>query len=226
MKKEDIDIIKTLAWMNDEQKAVWKGLTEAQIAELMKQDMEPRLAAVDALIKSQESKETPVEKGDDETMELNGQTIAKSEIGATAFMILKGQNSQMEKLEKKLQASEDFAKEERQKRINKELADEAQSRWPNLPGTAVEKAETLKMIKGLPEEAQEAQFRMLDAGNASASSMFKEFGGSGTPDGSSPTEKLDKLAKSYSAENKVSYAKAYDAVLQTPEGQKLYEKAL
>ncbi len=67
---------------------------------------------------------------------------------------------------------------------------------------------------------------MLDAGNTTASKLFKESGHVNLGDGSDPEAKLDALAKTYAAENSVTFAKAYSIVTETGEGKDLYEKSL
>ena len=64
----------------------------------------------------------------------------------------------------------------------------------------------------------------LATGNASILSLTKGVGYSGpVPDESSPAAQLDALAKAEQAKTPgLSFAKAYDAVLETPAGAALY----
>jgi len=169
---------------------------------------------------------TTVIKEAEDTFEFDGQTIKKSEVGNASFLMLKGLSDRLEKSEVETAAARNFAKEEQDKRLLKEFSDDADKRWPNLPGAAVEKGETLKVIMDLPEALQKSWLAMLDAGNAGNSQLFKEHGRTNLEDGNDPNAKLDSLAKAHAEKNGIGFAKAYSVVMDTAEGKDLYEQSL
>ena len=84
----------------------------------------------------------------------------------------------------------------------------------------------VKAIRGhkLTADEQGKAMAQLATGNASILSLTKGVGYSGpVPDESSPAAQLDALAKAEQAKTPgLSFAKAYDAVLETPAGAALY----
>ena len=214
-----------LAALNDVQKGMFNAMDEDKQATVIKRAYSEE-KGIDTEVLEKEFYLEPMKKEDDESFDMDGQKILKSEVGAASFLILKGMADRIEKSEAKAAISEKFAKEEREKRLLKEFSDDAQSRWPNLPGTPVEKGQTLQAIMALPEAIQKSQLAMLDAGNQGNSKLFKENGHSNVNDGNDPNDKLESLAKAYSEKANVPYLKAYEAVLETAEGKDLYEKTL
>lgn len=106
------------------------------------------------------------------------------------------------------------------------LAKRAEAELSHLPGTVDEKVETLKAIDALPDAARALLAKALLAADAKNAPLFKA---EGTAEGvkvdevdATPLTKLDKMAKERAAADRVTYAKAYAAVLATPEGARLY----
>lgn len=103
----------------------------------------------------------------------------------------------------------------------------------NLPGDEASKVAVLKAVAGIKDEAaRTAATALLKAGNDAMKGVFTTVGDTTAdpPETTQPniakadaTSKLDALAKKYAADNNVSFAKAYDAVLATPDGKKLYD---
>ena len=90
--------------------------------------------------------------------------------------------------------------------------------------TADDLAEDLRDIsKALGDERyKEFEGRLKTANERIATSkLFTEVGSDGDASGE-PADKLEALAKSYAAENKVTYEQAYVNVLNTDEGKDLY----
>ena len=155
---------------------------------------------------------------DDETFTMEGHTISKSEVGDGVFAVLKVQQARIEKAEKS-------ANDEREARLTKELEAEAERMFPNLPGTAVEKGLMLKNVRSLPEAQQEAQIKMLKAGNESMGDLFKETGAAGFAIEKSGEEKLDKIAKQFQDKDpNLTIEQAYAKAMKSPAGQKIYNE--
>lgn len=111
-----------------------------------------------------------------------------------------------------------------------------------LPGDLAARKALLKSIDAIPDEKQrEAALAALKSKDAALAKAGETVGSSAGDDAVVTTEvggdaqvaksdaesKLDALAKKYQEANKgVSYAKAYDEVLKTAEGAKLYAQAV
>lgn len=94
--------------------------------------------------------------------------------------------------------------------------------------TANVRAAIVKAIDGIVDEAVRKEAHEALAGaNAAMKTLGKPNGATEqeAPTAANPAADLDGLAKKYATDNKVSIAKAYDAVLQTTEGAALYERA-
>lgn len=140
----------------------------------------------------------------DETLEYEGTTIRKSDSPGNFAVI------------KSLVEKNELA----------EFTKTAEGLYKALPGEAIEKAKALRdMKKALPEASFKAAEAMLKAGAAAQAELMKATGSGGPAGGVSgdAEAKLDALAKTYAATNKMSFSKAYDAVLETDEGRELYK---
>jgi len=166
---------------------------EAQIADLTKARDEA-VAKVAELTKAADIAKT------DETFEADGATIRKSEVGEAAFKFMK---AQAEKIE-----------------IN-EFAKKAEAEIPYLPGEAIAKANVLRSVARLPEDIAKAIGAMLAAGNTAMKSITAEKG-HGMPGYTKADDELNGLVEAHMAAHTVSKAVATAAVLQTPEGRRLY----
>lgn len=169
---------------------------EAQIADLTK-------ARDDAVAKVAElTKAADIAKAD-ETFVADGQTIRKSEVGESVFNFMK---AQAEKIE-----------------IN-EFAKKADAEIPYLPGESTAKANVLRSVSRLPEDVAKAVNAMLAAGNAAMKSVTAEKG-HGLPGYTKADDELNGLVEAHATAHKVTKAAAYDAVLQTADGRRLYAEA-
>lgn len=110
-----------------------------------------------------------------------------------------------------------------------------------LPGDLEARKALLKSIDAIADEKQRtAALAALKAKDATLGKAAETIGSADGGDGNVSTDiggnanlaksdaeaKLDDLAKKYQADHKVTYAKAYDEVLKTAEGAKLYAAAV
>lgn len=117
----------------------------------------------------------------------------------------------------KAQASEDA-------RERTELISKAEKEYGNVPGKSEEKAAILKHLKSAPEDVRKSVETILKQFEALAVRGFVEKGHGQDVDPSSPSEMINKMAQDVSVKKNVTFAAAYDEVIQTPEGQKLYKE--
>lgn len=187
------------AGMNDTQKAYFDGLTdEVQKTAFLKMAPDAMTATVELV------------KGVDETYVTGeGSTLSKSALGATVFDLMKTQDEKLVKMQNQID-TDAFVK----------VAEDADHK--HLPGTAMSKACMLKTIGDLPADIQTSLNECLKAGNASLAKSFEPQAHGGSIIKSNE-DKLETLAKTYAETNKVSFAKAYEAVMATDEGQAIYE---
>lgn len=200
-----------MASLTDVEKTHYNGLDEDGKATFEKMDASARKATVDEAIAKKAA--------DDETIDVDGTTIRKSEVGPGVFAFMKAQQAKTDAAVAKAEKLEADA-------VQKSLEAEAEKLFPNMAGTAADKAQMLKGIRALPKEQQETQITMMKAADEAMGKSFKEVGQGGTTDGSSATEKLDKMAKELSAKESITFEKAYSKVLETKEGSDLYEETL
>jgi hypothetical protein len=137
----------------------------------------------------------------DETVEYNGQTIRKSESGAT-FDVIK---SLVEEAE-----------------ITK-FSKAADQTIGHLPGEQVAKAKALRAISKLDKEARETIEAMLKSGDAAVALGMKEIGKGGVSEGTAEAE-LNKRAEAYGVEKKLNKYIAMAEFLNTAEGKDLYKR--
>lgn len=148
----------------------------------------------------------------DEVIKVGSVEIKKSVVGEATFTAMKAQQEQITK------QADDLALVDFTKKATAEVG--------NLPGTDEEKGKVYKAISGIADEAvRKSVTEMLKAGSAAIAEVTKSKGKSGgdpANDTDDPDEKLEALAKKYASENKVSFAKAYEAVLESDEGRRIY----
>lgn len=200
-----------LASMDDAQTIHYNGLDDDGKAAFAKMDDKARTAAVEEAVAKKAA--------DDETMEVDGNTIKKSEVGAGVFAFMKAQQA-------KTDAAVAKADKLEAETIQKSLESEAEKMFPNMTGTATDKAAILKGIRALPKEQQDTQVKMLKAADAAMAKSFKEIGQGGQGEASTASEKLTKMAKEYADKNSVTFEKAYSEVMDTQEGAELYGETL
>lgn len=114
---------------------------------------------------------------------------------------------------------------ERTTRANEALAKRAEVELKHLPGDAVAKVELLRAIDAVPAAHRTAVQEILKASDAGLAKAFERAGTTGgAPDAASPLGQLETLVKAEQEKSKTTYAKAYTAVLSTPQGAALYAK--
>ena len=107
----------------------------------------------------------------------------------------------------------------------------------HIPGTVAVRAAMLKAVDAIPDEAErKAALEALHAQNAEIGKAFDSLGvtgvtarsadpGTAGASGSEAERKLDEMAKQLQAAKPgLSFEKAYQQVLESPEGSKLYTK--
>lgn len=230
MAERDLAFYKAMDEMNDEERTFFKSLPEDKQEEMAKAMTPEAMEEMRQMMADKKKKgaktKVKAKKADDESFEMDGNTINKSDVGDAAFLLMKGLVARIEKSEGETADANKIAKEEKELRIEKEMADEAEARWPNLPGEPIGKGKLLRGILKMDEGSQKTQLAMLDAGNSSSADLYVEKGHGKTPDGSNASQKLVSLAKELSEKTGDSEAVSYSAVLETEVGKKLYEDTL
>lgn len=177
-------------------------------------------ASVDALVKSFEGEGYVVQIADsavtvekrtpEDYIEVGGEMVLKSALPASVLAVITKQAEALSEVNKKLEA------EELSKRVSAEI--------PHLSGDAVTKGAVLKAIDAIADEAvRKAAHAMLKGANAVASRLTREFGTVAPQETDAMTE-LNKMAEDYSAEKKVTFAKAFAEVTKTGRGAELFAK--
>lgn len=131
---------------------------------------------------------------------------------------LVAQAKRNDEMEKKLAKADALAKQH-------EYAKRAKDELGNVTGEDSTKTELLKAIDTVENEDERGKItKMLVAINKVASMAFDKIGTrGGAPVALGDEEsQLDQLAEKYAAKHNVSHAVAYNKVLATPEGQRLY----
>lgn len=110
------------------------------------------------------------------------------------------------------------------------LAKRAGEELGNVTGSIEARSAILKSVDSIEDETLRGEAQTaLKALNTAAAGKFVVKGKSGptsaSPDGDA-NDQLDTLAKAYAKDNTVSFAKAFTAVLATPEGEALYNESV
>jgi hypothetical protein len=208
-----LDRAEAIAKMDDATKVYFNTLDEDGQAAFIKMDDTER---VDSVSKANK----PADDGD-ETFEANGKVIRKSVVGDDVFAVLKSQQDEIDDNKAKLEKSQEAA-------AVAEFTKTAEGLFPNLPGEPVAKGKALRAIRKLDKANVETIEAMLKAGNEGLekAKAFEEIGAGGQPDETSPIAKLNKMAEEKAKSDNVTFHVAYDAVMKTDEGRKLYEESL
>lgn len=148
----------------------------------------------------------------DETIEVDGSTVRKSEVGASMFAVIKSQQAQLktqQEMVAKAQAEAEMAT------LTKRASDD----FGHVVGKAEDIAGVLKAMEAMPTSAKEALENILKSAEEMSAAAFKKNGRTDATDVTkSVTEKLDDLAKNYAKDNSVSYEMAYEHVaMENPE---------
>lgn len=228
MKKEEIDaMIKAavdplqaklttagaMAKMNDETKAYFVSLDDNSKEAFLKMSPEDQTNAI-------KRANVPADEG---YIELYGQKINKSSVDPGILAIITAQQTQLEKSTSDLRKEQDA-------RQTAEFAKQADALYGNLPGETTMKGQVLQVIHGMENTpVRDCLLGMLKAGNSAieTAKSFDEIGHSYVDTAvSTPTAKLNKMAEERAAAEGITFAKAYSAVMDTPEGARLYNESL
>lgn len=196
--------------LTDMQKAHFEGLKEDEQDEFLAKSADEREEIVKKLAKAAQD-DNPVVYTTAEGIEL------RKSAGDVMIAMAK-QNDVNAKRNDKLQKKLDQTALE--KRAETELA--------NVPGTIEERAGMLKAVDAIEDESvRKAAMKILKSKNDSMAHAFNTEGHGGIPKSGSGEDDLDQLAKKHQEANSgMSYEKAYDAVLKTPEGAAAYNKCV
>jgi hypothetical protein len=200
-----------IAGLSDAEKTHYNSLDDSGKEAFEKMDAKTRQTMLKEALDKKAANE--------ETFEMEGTVVKKSEVGPGMFAILKAQQARLDNAEK---MADKLVKEA----ATRVLEDEAEAMLPHLAGTRAEKGLMLKGIRALPADLQEKQIAMLKAADAAMAKSFEEEGQGGKVDPSSAGEKLNKMAADKAEKDGIPFAKAYDAVLKTTEGANLYAESL
>lgn len=99
----------------------------------------------------------------------------------------------------------------------------ADSELGHMVGETMAKADLLEAVSMLPEAKQEKVLEILKASDAGVGKAQKTIGSTaGANDDSSVDDQLDAMAKSLAKDEKISFAKAYQKIMKTPEARELW----
>lgn len=201
--------VTALAELNDVQKAHLQSLDAAGQEAFLAKSAAEREADVAAVAKAAAEADPVVYKT------LDGIEIRKSDGGA--LLTLAKSNDDLRKSNAKLQ--EDAA--------DAALTREVEKDYAHLPGDLDARKALIKAAKTIPDATQrDVALNALKAQSIALAKATETLGhGGAAPEVTDAEKSLDDLAKAYQKEHSVSFAKAMDAVLQTPKGAELYDRA-
>lgn len=208
--KDDNARLQALAEMNDAQKAHYEKLDDDKAKEaFLAKSADERQKEVDEAAKQAEDEDPVVYKAAD------GTEYRKSD--DPKVINLAKQADENEKARKRAEA--ELQDQRLRKRAEEDLG--------NLPGDLEVRAAVVKAVEGIEDDAvREKAEDALKAANTAMGKAFETRGHGGQPAEDSAEGQLEKMAKDYAREHKVSYEKAYDEVCKTREGEALYAKSI
>lgn len=174
-----------------------------------------------------EEEETPMAQEDVEMEKSSEDSINMNDIPDEVRAQVENLWKANEEAVKKAAELEEVLKAERDERLTKEFVAKAAESYGNIPGhTADELGLMVKSLHTHDEEAAKKIEGLLKTVSQviSKSELFVEAGVTVQDQGvKDPLNQLDSLAQKHCSENPgVSYAKAYDVVMKSDEGRKLY----
>ena len=149
----------------------------------------------------------------EDTIEIDGEKIAKSLIPAPVL--------------KRLEAAQNEAEELRKAKESEDLRKQAEEAFPHLAGTPEQKTSLMKSLNALDENDRDAVMKSLKAADAAVKKMCAETGDSSSNvsgDGTAK-EQLDVLVKSHAKEHSMSYEGAFSEVTKGGKGRELFVKS-
>jgi len=193
-----IGVLTAVAGMNDAQKAYYATLDDTAKVSFRALDTTTR----DVMVSTA--------KAADEVVKINGTDIFKSAVGASAFEVLKAQQTLIEKQAEDAQVAK-----------FETLAKSAE--FEPLPGELTAKTIALRAIDSLPEVAKAAVNAMLKAGSAAMKARHEPAAARVDLEGGTAQDKLDQLSKALADKDGISIESATSKVLSTAEGKALYK---
>lgn len=153
----ELAVAKSFGSLSDAEKSHYASLSDVAKAEFLALESDARV------------REVAKAKLQDEIIQFEGQSIAKSAVGDQAFAVFKS-------LAKKAEDAEAVAKAEAELRELTELQAVAKDKFGALPGELSMKAKVLKAVKLLPEDVSKALESILVAGEAAMKAALIEKG--------------------------------------------------
>lgn len=217
-----------------------------------KKALEAQLAKAEAIAKMSDAEKAAMEKMDEEGKEKfiaakpedRKKEVAKAleadpvlyKSKSTGAEYRKSDDPRLIDLAKRDDDREAELKKMRDDALDETFAKRATTELARFPGELTIKTALVKAVAGIKDETvRKGVEEMLKGAHSKLSVMLKEIGtgadNTSGDDADGDVKKaaetsLDKLAKDYMSKNAgVTFAKAYDAVLKTAEGQKLYAQS-
>ena len=199
----ELAISKAYGEFNDSEKAHYNSLDDAGKSAFIKMDKASR----DGELKKATDNDPEVYRADDGTI------------------FRKSDDPRLVKMAQDSDKTSRELRKERESRETLEFTKRADSELKYLPGETLNKVALLKAVDKIEDKGvREAVTSILKAHCANFEAAFKTAGSGGA---SEPVANLETMAKKHQASNPtLSYEQAYDAVIQTPEGKKLYDQTL
>lgn len=198
----------SIAKFDDQTKAHFNALDEAGQTAFLGKSEDAQKADVAAFHKAKTDEDPVVFKADD------GTEYRKSDDPRLVEMAREHDADR-----KALEKSQKVAKQV-------DLEKRAGELMPNIPGTIQVRAAMLEKAESIEdEETRKGAIEALKASNAAMDPLFKMNGsrGAAVVEGSAE-DQLDKLAADLAKKENISQAQAYNKVLETPEGERLYNE--
>lgn len=214
------EAVELLAKMSDREKKYTAGMSKDEKKKFMDKSEDERSAMMDDEEEAKKAKNPVVYKAKD------GTEYRKSD------------DQRLVEMAKRDDAREEEMAKMREDAANAAFEKSAMVDFAKFKGELSAKTALAKAVAGIKDEdARKSVKEMLKSAHAAVALTLKEVGGAGDDyssddlDGEVVTKakaenQLDAMAKKYATENKVDYAKAYTAVLETDEGQALYAKTV
>jgi len=180
---------------DEDTKKAWRAYCEKMVANAV--------TKAKAEFEAEITKKAELAKSD-ESFEFDGKTIRKSVAGEDNFAVMKSLAESKE--------LNDFTKKAEGKDYN------------SLPGEPMVKAKALRSLSKLDKEPREAIEAMLKSGNAALAKGFAELGKNGGLATDSPEGQIEQLAKAMQTEKSITYADAYNKVLESDQGKELWKQ--
>lgn len=209
-----------LAELTDAEKSFYADLSDDAKEVFLGKSKDARKEEVEAAIKNKEADDPVIFKS------ANGTEYRKSD------------DARLVEMAKQNDAREAEVKKMRDDAANAAFEKSASVDFAKFKGELPVKTALAKAVAGIKdEETRNGVKEMLKAAHAAVGLTLKEVGsghddytsddaGGDSMNKAKAEAKLDEMAKKYATENKVDYSKAYTAVLETADGQKLYAETV